>query len=135
MQTQNTTLVTFENHSVSGVDRMYGKFRMKIPGHSIGDNSVTLSVPDSLLDDVADYLKRNHPAITISHAAAPAAEELNDSGNTTDPDLSADDNPVDEVLEESHAAAPAAEALPSSATPPPVKKKPQGNLKKGGGRK
>lgn len=62
----DTTLVTFENHSVSGIDRMYGRFRLKIPGHCIGDKAVALQVPNGLIEDVKTYLKRNHPAVTVN---------------------------------------------------------------------
>lgn len=61
----DTTLVTFENHSVSGIDRMYGRFRLRIPGHSIKDKAVTLPVPNGLIEDIASYLKRNHPAVIV----------------------------------------------------------------------
>jgi hypothetical protein len=75
MEKQDTTLITFENHSVSGVDRMYGKFRMKIPGHAIDDKAVTLPVPNDLLEDVLAYLEHNHPAITAVPAEAQTEDE------------------------------------------------------------
>ena len=57
-----TTPVKFENPSVSGVERMYRKFVLKVPGHS----TVTLPVPTNLVDDITEYLQHNHPAIVVT---------------------------------------------------------------------
>lgn len=58
--------IKFENFSVSGVSRKYRGFDLDIPGHSIGDKSITLDVPLYLVEDICQHLKTNHPAIKIT---------------------------------------------------------------------
>jgi CBS domain-containing protein len=145
MKKQDTTLITFENHSVSGVDRMYGKFRMKIPGHAIGDKAVTLPVPDDLLEDALAYLKRTHPAITavpveaqtegeegpevISNAEVGSAATEETSLNAEDVGSGVGDINVGDIVD-----APAATETAAVPVEAQTEKKQQNN-NKGGGRK
>ena len=86
---EGTTLVRFKNNSVSGLERMYQAFRLKIPG----SKTVELAVPTVLLPDVTRYLGQSHPAIvvtvipkTVEPVEEVAVEPVEEVGTVVEPD-------------------------------------------------
>lgn len=153
MKKENTTFVTFQNYSVSGISRSYKNFTLKIPGHAIGEKAVTLLVPDHLITDISEYLKASHPAITMSvadsapkaaedqektaqtgEAEAAGSTEESDTGDATSGET-LDATPAEEIAENTLEVADSApKAAPVPSVPPAAAKQNGKGHKKGGGK-
>jgi hypothetical protein len=85
--------ITFQNNSVSGINRRYRTFLLDIPGRT----EKTIEVPDNFVADVTAYLKKNHPAVVVQpvQATEPDTEDPQPDGDNPQPESDGEDSGAD----------------------------------------